>query len=143
MFFQKKKETTRYCVVVFIEQTMSNEEHSKLADKIMGEVENVDIMSESTLNEEFIDVLKQKFPNSQISTPSFVVKPMATERIKQETKIMEKKFKWKKLFNTIPIEEYLLVEDKVISDFRNAILYTENVEEVLAFLRKGKVDNLS
>ncbi|MFC4025266.1 hypothetical protein ACFOUV_15830 [Oceanobacillus longus] len=47
---------------------------------------------------------------------------------------MEKKFKWKKLFNTIDPDEYFVVEHNTMYDFTNTLLYTTNLEEVIEFL---------
>ncbi|MEK3994905.1 hypothetical protein MKY29_09110 [Psychrobacillus sp. FSL K6-2365] len=47
---------------------------------------------------------------------------------------MEKKLKWKKLFGTIHLDEYLVVEHNTMYGFTNTLLYTTNLEHGIEFL---------
>jgi hypothetical protein len=56
------------------------------------------------------------------------------DRVNEETKKMEKKLKWKKIFGTIHLDEYLVVEHNTMYGFTNTLLYTTNLEHVIEFL---------
>ncbi|MGE6754977.1 hypothetical protein ACQKFO_16215 [Rossellomorea sp. NPDC071047] len=135
MFLKKKDTEDIFCIAVFPEKELTFEELDEYSDRF-EEAGNIEVVSEVNLSERNIEILSKKFPEAEISSPSFAVLKLDRDRIKEETKKMERKFKWKKLFNSIPHEEYLIVETKTMFDFRYALLYTRDVEKVVTFLEK-------
>lgn len=139
MFFKKKVEKDLYCIAIFVEEDLDEDESVHLADR-MDESGNVAVTTEMELTSESIVSLESKFSNTRIKAPSFAVLKIDTDRVNEETKKMEKKFKWKKLFGTIHPDEYLVVEHNTMYDFTNTLLYTTNLEDVIEFLaEKNKV----
>ncbi|MGM0853714.1 MAG: hypothetical protein ACQEWI_14100 [Bacillota bacterium] len=137
MFLKKKDTEDIFCIAVFPEKELTFDELDDYSNRF-EKAGNIEVVSEVNLSEKNIEILKKRFPETEISSPSFAVLRLDMDRIKEETKKMEKKFKWKKLFNSIPHEEYLIVETKTMFDFRYVLLYTKNVEEVVTFLEKQK-----
>ncbi|MFC4025273.1 hypothetical protein ACFOUV_15865 [Oceanobacillus longus] len=133
MLFKKKAEEDRYCIAIFTEEELDENEYEHLVDRL-EESENVGVTTEIQLTSESIVPLEKKFPTTEIKAPSFAVLKIDSDRINEETKKMEKKFIWKKLFNTIPPDEYLVVEHHAMYDFTNTLLYTADLEEVIGFL---------
>ena len=140
MFFKKKIEKDNvekdfYCIAIFAEEDLGDDEFVHLVDRI-EESGNVVVTTEMELTSESIGSLEKKFPNTEIKAPSFAVLKVDMDRVKEETKKMEKKFKWKKFFNTIDLTEYLIVEHNAMYDFKNTLLYTKDLQEVNEFLAR-------
>jgi len=134
MFIKKKAVEKDYCcIAIFVEEDLDEDEYIHLVDRI-EESGNVVVITEMELTSESIVSLENKFPNTRIKAPSFAVLKIDMDRVNEETKKMEKKFKWKKLFGTIHPDEYLVVEHNAMYDFSNTVLYTTNLEEVIEFL---------
>lgn len=139
MFFKKKVVKDSYCIAIFDEKDLVENEYVHLVDR-MKESGNVEVITEMELTSEFTVSLEKKFPNTEIKVPSFAVLKIDMDRVNEETKKMEKKFKWKKLFGTIHLDEYLVVELNTMYDFTYTLLYTTNIEDVIEFLvQKNKV----
>ncbi|UFU00188.1 hypothetical protein KO561_04350 [Radiobacillus kanasensis] len=128
----------RYYVVILTVDEMTDEEHGLLADQLIDETGNVDVVSEVPFKEEYKQVLEQKFPDKQVTLPSFVVKPIEADRIDEETKKMEKEHKWRRFFNATPVEEYILAEARIVNDYRTALYYSDNVEDIIHYLQQLK-----
>ncbi|WP_427138779.1 hypothetical protein [Psychrobacillus psychrodurans] len=134
MFFKKKVEMDFYCIAIFAEKDLEEDEYVQLVDR-MEKIGNVEVITEMALTSESIVSLEKRFPNTEIKAPSFAVLKIDMDRVNEETKKMEKKFKWKKLFGTIHLDEYLVVEHNTMYDFTKTLLYTTNLEDVIEFLR--------
>ncbi|MGM0830861.1 MAG: hypothetical protein ACQEU4_21815 [Bacillota bacterium] len=136
MFSKKKaeEEESDYCVAIFVDEETEEGVYERLTDRLFYEVENIGVISEATLSTKMIEPLQRKFPEAEIKAVSFAVLKIDRQRIQDETKRMESKYKWRKFFDAIPITEYLKVEDEVMYDFKNTLFYTETVEGVIQFL---------
>ncbi|MCA1061066.1 hypothetical protein LCL96_19285 [Rossellomorea aquimaris] len=137
MFFSKKTTEDIFCIAVFPERELTFDELDEYSDRFEA-AGNIEVVSEVELSEEIEFTLSKKFPGTDISSPGFAVLELDMERIKEETKKMEQKYKWKKIFNLIPNDEYLIVETKTMFDFQYTLLYTKDVEEVVTFLENYK-----
>ncbi|MFI8687830.1 hypothetical protein [Rossellomorea sp. NPDC077527] len=137
MFFKKKpkEEEADYCVAIFVDEHTEEEVYERFSDHLFYEVDSIGVISEATLSAKMIEPLQEKFPAAEIKAVSFAVLKIDRERIQEETKKMESKYKWRKFFDTIPIIEYLKVEDEVMYDFQNTLLYTHHIEEVIEYLK--------
>ncbi|KAA0566054.1 hypothetical protein F0342_05045 [Bacillus sp. CH30_1T] len=137
MFFKKKDIEDIFCIAVFPEKELTFDELDEYSDRF-EEAGNIEVVSEVNLSEENIDILSKRFPETDISSPGFAVLKLDMDRIKEETKKMEQKYKWKKIFNSIPHDEYLIVETKTMFDFQYALFYTQDAQEVVTFLENQK-----
>lgn len=137
MFFRKRDTKDIFCIAVFPEKELTFDELDEYSDRF-EEAGNIEVVSEVNLSEENIDILSKRFPETDISSPGFAVLKLDMDRIKEETKKMEQKYKWKKILNSIPHDEYLIVETKTMFDFQYALLYTKDAQEVVTFLENQK-----
>ena len=137
MFFKKKpkEKEADYCVAIFVDEQTEEGVYERLSDQLFYEVDNIGVISEATLSDEMIEPLQETFPDAEIKAVSFAVLKIDRERIQEETKKMESKYKWRKFFNTIPITEYLKVEDEAMYDFRTTLLYTHHIEDVIEYMK--------
>lgn len=94
MFFKKKVEMDFYCIAIFAEKDLEEDEYVQLVDR-MEKIGNVEVITEMALTSESIVSLEKRFPNTEIKAPSFAVLKIDMDRVNEETKKMEKKLKWK------------------------------------------------
>ncbi|XXM72679.1 hypothetical protein ACQ0QQ_01925 [Lysinibacillus sphaericus] len=140
MFF-KKKETKEnlFCIAIFPEKEMSDEEYDEQSNKILDATEeNVVVVTEIELQDKNIRELENRFPQKKIEVPGYAVYKFDPEKLDEETKKMEKRNKWKKFFNNIHPHEYLIVEHKVMYDINQAIYYTTDMNKVIAYIHDNK-----
>ncbi|MGG3913838.1 hypothetical protein [Rossellomorea vietnamensis] len=137
MFFKKKskEEEADYCVAIFVDEQTEEGVYERLTDQLFYEVDNIGAISEATLSDKMIAPLQETFPDTEIKAVSFAVLKIDREKIQEETKNMESKYKWRKFFDAIPITEYLKIEDEAMYDFRNTLLYTPHIEEVIEYMK--------
>ncbi|WGG45639.1 hypothetical protein [Rossellomorea sp. DA94] len=140
MLFKTKDKKDIFCIAVFSEKELTFEELDEFSDRF-EEAGNIEVVSEVNLSENNRKILSKRFPGEDISSPGFAVLKLDMDRIKEETKKMERKYKWKKIFNSIPNDEYLIVETKTMFDFQYALLFTKDAQEVVTFLEPQKQNN--
>ncbi|MGF3105537.1 hypothetical protein [Rossellomorea sp. DUT-2] len=140
MFFKKKDKKDIFCIAVFSEKELTFEELDEYSDRF-EEAGHIEVVSEVNLSEKNREILSKRFPETDISSPGFAVLKLDMDRIKEETKKMEQKYKWKKIFNSIPNDEYLIVETKTMFDFQYALLFTKDAQEVVNFMENEKQNN--
>lgn len=139
MLLKKKKEQNRYCIAIFPEKEMSDEEYDYQSNKILDAAEeNVVVVTEIEPQRDMIEELQNKFPQEKIEVPSYAVYKFDSEKLDEETKKMEKMQKWKKFFNNIHPEEYLIVEHKVMYDINQILFYTKDLNEVISYIHQNK-----
>jgi hypothetical protein len=141
MFARKKSKAPLFCIAIFPEQELSNEEYDLQADQILDETEeSVVAVTEMTLSYEMKSELQNQFPDSKIEVPCYAVFHYDPEKLDEETKKMEKKYKWKKFFNNIPIDEYLIVEQKVSYNPNQVLYYTTEVDRLISYIKEQKIE---
>lgn len=140
MLFKTKDKKDIFCIAVFSEKELTFEELDEFSDRF-EEAGNIEVVSEVNLSENNREILSKRFPGADISSPGFAVLKLDMDRVKEETKKMERKYKWKKIFNSIPNDEYLIVETKTMFDFQYALLFTKDAQEVVTFLEHQKQNN--
>jgi hypothetical protein len=139
VFLKKKKEENRFCIAIFTEKEMSDEEYDYQSNKILDATEeNVVVVTEIEPQNEMIEELKNAFPNTKIEVPSYAVYKFDSEKLDEETKKMEKRNKWKKFFNNIHPDEYLIVEHKVMYDINQVLYYTTDINRVISYIHDNK-----
>lgn len=141
MFTKKKLETKEnlYCIAIFTDRELSDKEYDDQLEKIYdGADENVAVVTEIEPPDEMVEDLKAAFPDIKIEVPSYGVYKFDPEKLDEETKKMEKRHKWKKFFNTIPITEYLIVENNVMYDINQVLLFTTDIHEVISYINENK-----
>ncbi|RWZ54501.1 hypothetical protein EQV77_14615 [Halobacillus fulvus] len=144
MFFKKKKKEERYeySLSVFVDEDYNEEEIDALYAPIL-DTDKISIATVITLPQLFSPrrkELEEAFPEHTIETPSLVVCKFGVEKLKEETKKMEKAHKYG-FFKEIPYDEYLIVEDRVTHDYlNNGLLYTKDPDEVIRFMEYKDAD---
>ena len=140
MFFKKKKkekERDYYCVAYFVEKYADEEKTDAIVDLILDETDNVGIISEiEEISPEEKRNLENSLPGITYTVPSFAVIKILPERIKEETEKLEKKHKWKKFFDTIPLTDYLDVEHRATFEYERTLFYSSDVQKTIAFLQQ-------
>ncbi|MEC2075053.1 hypothetical protein [Metabacillus fastidiosus] len=143
MFFRKKnKEDLNkkwYSIAIMSEKGLEDEEFDTLTEKILDKVDNVGLISNLVKEEwdqEQLKILEQKFNDLVLSSPTFTINEMVYEDMERETKLLEKKHKWKKFFGLISLAEYLEAENRAVYNFNYTLLYTDSMEEVIEFLNE-------
>lgn len=139
--FLKKKETkeNRFCIAIFAEKEMSDEDYDYQSNKILDATEEyVVVVTEIEPQNEMVEELKNAFPDTKIEVPSYGVYKFDSEKLDEETKKMEKRNKWKKFFNNIHPDEYLIVEHKVMYDIKQVLYYTTDINKVISYIHENK-----
>lgn len=139
--FLKKKETkeNRFCIAIFTEKEMSDEDYDYQSNKILDATEEyVVVVTEIEPQNEMVEELKNAFPDTKIEVPSYGVYKFDSEKLDEETKKMEKRNKWKKFFNNIHPDEYLIVEHKVMYDIKQVLFYTTDINKVISYIHENK-----
>ncbi|RIW38948.1 hypothetical protein D3H55_00935 [Bacillus salacetis] len=137
MFSKKKTEETHYCIAIFTERELINEEYDYQSNKIMDVAEEKIVMvTEMSLTDEIKEEVTNRLPGIKIDLPSYGVFKFDGKKLEEETKKMEKKFKWKKFFNNIPLDEYLIVEHEVAYDPGQICYFTTDMDSLITFLKE-------
>ncbi|BCB06055.1 hypothetical protein [Bacillus sp. KH172YL63] len=140
MFFNKKEtKENLFCIAIFPEKELSDEEYDNQSNKILDAAEeNVVVVTEIEPQRDMIEELQMKFPQTKIEVPSYGVYKFDSEKLDEETKKMEKMHKWKKFFNNIHPDEYLIVEHKVMYDMNQILFYTTDINKVISYIHENK-----
>ncbi len=140
MFFKKKKKVEErdfYCIAYFTGRFPDEEKTEAITDLILDETDNVGVISEyEEISPEDKRKIESRLPGIKLTVPGFAVIKIEPERIKEEREKLENKHKWKKFFDTIPLSDYLEVEHNATFEFHRTLLYSTDVQEVIAFLQK-------
>ncbi|WP_034764854.1 hypothetical protein [Rossellomorea vietnamensis] len=138
LFNKNKTKENRYCIAIFPEKEMSEEEYDDQSNKILDAAEeNVVVVTEIEPQKEMIEELQNKFPEAKIEVPSYAVYKFDSEKLDEETKKMEKRHKWKKFFNNIHPDEYLVIEHKVMYDIEQIVFYTKDINKVISYIHEN------
>lgn len=147
MFFKKKEKPIQvlYNVGVFSSDTTDEDALQAWTDQLMDAAENVGtaewIIAEKYDNRE-LEILKERFPAVNQQQPFFQINEIDYKAIRNEEAKMESTQKWRKFFNLIPLENYLEIEDRIVSDASKALFCTNNLDEAELFLvKQAKIDN--
>ncbi|MED4454715.1 hypothetical protein [Metabacillus fastidiosus] len=150
MLFRKKNKVDPnkkwYSIGIMSEKGLEDNEYDTLTEKIFDKVDNVGVIANlirEAWDKEQIEILEKKFDYPTLASPVFIVSEIIPEDIKRETKLLEKKHKWKKFFGFISLAEYLEAEDRAIFNFNHALLYTDSMEEVIGFLNEKSKETVS
>jgi hypothetical protein len=98
------------------------------------------MVTEMRLTDEIKEEVTNHFPGIKIDLPSYGVFKWDGKKVEEETKKMEKKFKWKKFFYNIPLDEYLIVEHEVAYEPKQVCYFTTDMDSLIAYLKEEKHD---
>ncbi len=127
-----------YGVGIMSENGLSDEQYDRLTNKILDAVNNVGMTSDlirKEWDEKQLNILNQRIQNRRLSDPCFIVNEMVPELIEREKKLLEKNHKWRKMLGLLMPIEYMAAETRAIFNFRHTLLYTDDLEEVVEFLK--------
>ncbi|WP_349728838.1 hypothetical protein [Peribacillus frigoritolerans] len=141
MFFKKSEEPDHnekwYCVGIMTDKGLEDEEYDVLSKLILDSVQNVSVISDLVRVEWDLDKLRalnERFQDPSFSDPCFIINEFIPEDIKRERKILEKNYKWKRLFGLLSPIEYMEAETKAAHDFDKALFYTDDADKVIEYI---------
>ncbi|MET1181179.1 hypothetical protein ABG775_25100 [Peribacillus simplex] len=141
MFFKKSEEPDHnekwYCVGIMTDKGLEDEEYDVLSKLILDSVQNVSVISDLVRVEwdrDKLRALNERFQDPSFSDPCFIINEFIPEDIKRERKILEKTYKWKRLFGLLSPIEYMEAETKAAHDFDKALFYTDDADKVIEYI---------
>ncbi|MEY8192458.1 hypothetical protein AB4X15_22865 [Peribacillus simplex] len=141
MFFKKSEEPDHnekwYCVGIMTDKGLEDEEYDVLSKLILDSVQNVSVISDLVRVEwdrDKLRALNERFQDPSFSDPCFIINEFIPEDIKREREILEKTYKWKRLFGLLSPIEYMEAETKAAHDFDKALFYTDDADKVIEYI---------
>ncbi|MGE6611620.1 hypothetical protein ACQKFG_13960 [Peribacillus sp. NPDC076916] len=141
MFFKKSEEPDHnekwYCVGIMTDKGLEDEEYDVLSKLILDSVQNVSVISDLVRVEwdrDKLRALNERFQDPSFSDPCFIINEFIPEDIKRERKLLEKTYKWKRLFGLLSPIEYMEAETKAAHDFDKALFYTDDADKVIEYI---------
>ncbi|WP_285768180.1 hypothetical protein [Peribacillus sp. SI8-4] len=126
-----------YCIGIMTDNGLEDEEYDALSKRIRDSIQNVSVISDLVRVEwdtQKLQSLNERFQHPAYSDPCFIINELIPEDIKRERKLLEKNHKWKRIFGFLSPIEYMVAETKAAHDFDKALLYTDDVDEVIAYI---------
>ncbi|MDQ0273326.1 hypothetical protein [Cytobacillus purgationiresistens] len=140
MFFDtkriKKSPITFYGVSTLSNHGISDDEHNEYVD-IIGDLDNVEMVfdiAREDWNPEQLKEMEEKIKHLNLSDPIFIVNEINAKEIENAVKALKKKHRWKDLFGTLTMEDYMIVEHHAIFKLDQAVTYKDNADDVVTFL---------
>ncbi|MGE7905897.1 hypothetical protein ACQKNS_15990 [Peribacillus sp. NPDC094092] len=141
MFFKKSEEPDHnerwYCVGIMTDKGLEDEEYDVLSKRILDSVQNVSVISDLVRVEwdrDKLRALNERFQDPSFSDPCFIINEFIPEDIIRERKLLEKTYKWKRLFGLLSPIEYMEAETKAAHDFDKALFYTDDADKVIEYI---------
>ena len=127
-------------VGIMTDHGLSDEAYDALSNKILDAVGNVAVVSDLVRVEwdkEKLKHLNERFDNPRYTDPCFTINEVIQGDIDKEKKLLQQSNKWKRVFGLISPIDYMVAETKAVHDFEKSLLYTNNVDEVIEFLKNA------
>lgn len=126
-----------YCIGIMTDHGLEDEEYDVLSKRICDSLQNVKVISDLIRVEwdrDKLQSLNERFQHPAYSDPCFIINEFIADDIKQERKLLQKNHKWKRLFGFLSPVEYMEAETKAAHDFDKALLYTDDVDQVIEYI---------
>ncbi|MDV2682886.1 hypothetical protein RYX56_00715 [Alkalihalophilus lindianensis] len=136
---QKREETTQYSLVIITEKLMEDSVYDEVLNRFDDHVGNIGFSGNLTRGVDrsvYIQKIEDHINITAYPEPFFVIVRIDFEEIKEKEKALEKKHKWKKFFDTIPLTEYITIYDEVHTKPENIVFHTGDMDEAIAFLKE-------
>ncbi|MFD2627398.1 hypothetical protein [Oceanobacillus kapialis] len=125
----------KFSVIYIIENMKENDKFDETAEKVlMAAPYEVHSLIYETLSDALKNAIVKKFPDVDVTVPSFVVLHFDIATLKRAVKEMEKKHKWKKLFGRIDDNKYFQVEHDVLFSYENIVHYSDNADDAISYI---------
>ncbi|MFS0690951.1 hypothetical protein AB1K89_17100 [Sporosarcina sp. 179-K 8C2 HS] len=150
MFGRKKTKEesskTYFNVGIISVNELDDDQYEAWTDVLMDVAENVGSttsLMQADWEEEQLKILKKRFPEVEMNETFFMINEIIHEDIKNEIRLLEQKYKWKKFFNTIPLTDYIDAEDRIVMDANKTLFCTNDVQEAAEFLKgEGRIEDI-
>ncbi|WEG15245.1 hypothetical protein PQ478_11910 [Alkalihalophilus pseudofirmus] len=141
MLFNKKKapqqEHEWFSVLIVTETELKDSVRNDIQEEIKYNVDNMAFSGNLVLNDqpkEYTQRFKKDILEKAKIRPVYVIIRVDQDKIDAEIDALNKRHKWKKLFNLIPGYKYQRIYDEMMINPDNVVFSTENVDQAIAFL---------